>query len=134
LPEGSNRRLAGPPSGAVEQSLRKPGGFTGPEALNERIGYADKRGLCPARDRVVDLREEGREAATRRDSGLETTGRRLKTVTNPRQVRQGPSSMMGPMLETATKAPIAFSSRSSFRWKFAEEKPTAPPIVQREID
>jgi hypothetical protein len=29
-------------------------------------------------------------AATRRDSGLETTGSRLKTVTNPRQIRQGP--------------------------------------------
>ena len=62
----------------------------------------------------------------RRDSGLETTGRRLKTVTNPRQVRQGPRWMMGPMLETATIAPIAFSSRRSFRWKFAEEKPDRP--------
>jgi hypothetical protein len=32
-------------------------------------------------------------AATRRVSGLETTGSRLKTVTNPRQVWQDPTWM-----------------------------------------
>ena len=37
----------------------------------------------------VALRQEGAEAALRRDSGLETAGNRLKTVTNPSEDRQG---------------------------------------------
>lgn len=39
------------------------------------------------------MRQEGVETAPRRDSGLETTGNRLKTVTNPSEDRHGTADM-----------------------------------------
>lgn len=67
------------------------------------------------------MRREGREAATRRDSGLETNGSRLKTVTNPRENRQGPMLDRGTDVGTTAKDRDEISSRQLSRRGSASE-------------
>jgi hypothetical protein len=102
FPEGPGRLLPVLPSGAVGKNRRKDGRFRVRGGRIERSGFARKQGFQPsrsARARFAEIGGPGRNAA---HSGLEATGRRFTSATNPTG---------GPAVGTMKPKPIGKDAR-----------------------